>query len=49
MEGKPRFHQLVSQAKSGDENAFIQIVYRLNQQLKNIAAGQVIMLNVIRI
>lgn len=34
MEGKPKFHELVVRAKSGDEKAFIQLVYRLNPAVK---------------
>ncbi|NLI14362.1 helix-turn-helix domain-containing protein [Pelotomaculum propionicicum] len=34
MEGKPTFHELVVRAKCGDEQAFIQVVYRLNPAVK---------------
>ncbi|MDF9408353.1 MAG: hypothetical protein A4E52_01738 [Pelotomaculum sp. PtaB.Bin013] len=34
MKRKPKFHELVARAKSGDEKAFIQLVYRLNPAVK---------------
>jgi len=34
LKKKPKFHELVVRAKSGDEKAVIQIVYRLNPAVK---------------
>jgi len=34
LEGKPKFYELVARAKSGDGEAFIQLVYRLNAAIK---------------